>query len=284
MSQVLKLIRVHNVIGAGLGAFTGYVASSMWKINPVELILAIVVVASVAAGGYAINDVYDVEIDRINKPERPIPSGAISIRAAASLSYALMGFGVLLSIIQGYLEFLVALLTSIALLFYARDIKRTGIYGNLIVATTTALSLFYGGLSFHTGPWLGRIWIPVLYTFLLTLSREIVKGIEDYKGDLANNVRTLATTKGITKAWIVARSSLIITEVTSPLPLFLGYNFLYGIVLIPFLFITSKAALSETSERGAAKARSLLKISAFLGMIAFALGSLPGLLTLSFTP
>lgn len=75
MNPFLKLVRIHNVIGAGLGAFTGYVASSMWKIDPTELILAVLVVALVDAGGNAINDVYDVEIDRINKPDRPIPRG-----------------------------------------------------------------------------------------------------------------------------------------------------------------------------------------------------------------
>ncbi|BCS91625.1 UbiA family prenyltransferase [Metallosphaera javensis (ex Sakai et al. 2022)] len=275
MNPLLRLVRIHNVIGAGLGAFTGYVASSMWRINPVELILAVLVVALVDAGGNAINDVYDVEIDRINKPDRPIPSGAVSIGTATSLSYGLMGAGVILSALQGYLQFLVAFLVSIALVFYARDLKRTGIYGNLIVATATALSLFYGGLSYHEGTWLQRIWIPVLYTFLLTLSREIVKGIEDYRGDLANHVNTLATTRGIVSAWRVARISLVLTEVTSPLPLFLGYNLLYGVLLVPFLYVTTKAVLAETSEAGASRARSLLKGSAFLGMMAFALGSLP---------
>ncbi|AWS00659.1 MFS transporter [Metallosphaera hakonensis JCM 8857 = DSM 7519] len=271
----MKLVRIHNVIGAGFGAFTGYVASSMWQIDPRELVLAILVVSLVAAGGYAINDVYDVEIDRINKPDRPIPSGAISVKAATSLSYGFMGAGVFLSVVQGYVQFAVALLTSIALVLYARNLKRTGFYGNLVVATTTALSLFYGGLSFHSGFWVQRIWIPVIYTFLLTLSREIVKGIEDYRGDLANNVRTLATTRGVTEAWRVARISLIITEVTSPAPLFLGYNLIYGVILVPFLIVTTRAVLSETSETGASKARSLLKGSAFLGMLAFALGSLP---------
>ncbi|WP_246263885.1 UbiA family prenyltransferase [Metallosphaera tengchongensis] len=275
MNAFLRLVRIHNVIGASLGAFTGYVVSSMWKFNLLEIVEAIVVVALVSAGGYAINDVYDVEIDKINKPDRPIPSGSVSVGTATALSYALMGLGTVIAIFQGLYEFLVALLTSVALVIYARDLKKTGLYGNLIVASTTALSLFYGGLSYHSGFWIQRIWIPVLYTFLLTLAREIIKGVEDYRGDMAHGVRTLATTNGIARAWQIARITLLITEVTSPAPLILGFNILYGVLLIPFLYVTSRALVSQTSEEGASKARSYLKVSAFLGMVAFALGSLP---------
>ena len=275
MNPYFRLVRIHNVLGAAFGAFTGYVVGAGWEIRPLSLVEALLVVSLVAAGGYSINDVYDLEIDRINKPDRPLPSGAISLRRATYLSYSLMGLGVMIAVIQGGAQAAVALLTATALVLYARDLKKTGFYGNLLVATTTALSIFYGGISYGSGTWLDKIWIPVVYTFLLTLSREVIKGIEDYRGDLIHGVRTVATRMGVERAWTIARASLISTSLISPLPLLLGFNLLYGVLLVPFLYFTARAIKAETSEQGASKARALLKGSAFIGMLAFSLGSLP---------
>ena len=275
MNPYFRLVRIHNVLGAAFGAFTGYVVGAGWEIRPLSLVEALLVVSLVAAGGYSINDVYDLEIDRINKPDRPLPSGAISLRRATYLSYSLMGLGVMIAVIQGGAQAAVALLTATALVLYARDLKKTGFYGNLLVATTTALSIFYGGISYGSGTWLDKIWIPVVYTFLLTLSREVIKGIEDYRGDLIHGVRTVATRMGVERAWTIARASLISTSLISPLPLLLGFNLLYGVLLVPFLYFTARAITAETSEQGASKARALLKGSAFIGMLAFSLGSLP---------
>jgi len=275
VNPYFRLVRIHNVLGAAFGAFTGYVVGAGWEIRPLSLVEALLVVSLVAAGGYSINDVYDLEIDRINKPDRPLPSGAISLRRATYLSYSLMGLGVMIAVIQGGAQAAVALLTATALVLYARDLKKTGFYGNLLVATTTALSIFYGGISYGSGTWLDKIWIPVVYTFLLTLSREVIKGIEDYRGDLIHGVRTVATRMGVERAWTIARASLISTSLISPLPLLLGFNLLYGVLLVPFLYFTARAIKAETSEQGASKARALLKGSAFIGMLAFSLGSLP---------
>jgi geranylgeranylglycerol-phosphate geranylgeranyltransferase len=275
VNPYLKLVRIHNVIGAAIGDFTGYVVSSAWNFNLEKLIISLIVVSLVAAGGYAINDVYDVEIDKINKPDRPLPSGRISIKNAVTLSYSTMIIGSGLAFILGILQGLLAILTSIALIYYAKTLKRQGLPGNIIVATTTALSIFYGGIAYFEENWFERVIIPTAYSFLLTLGRELVKGIEDYEGDKKYGVRTLATTKGIRFTWNTARVILLLMLAISPLPILLGFNIIYGILLIPFTFFTLKAMFAETSPRGGGEARGLLKGSAFIGMIAFILGSLP---------
>jgi geranylgeranylglycerol-phosphate geranylgeranyltransferase len=125
VNPYFRLVRIHNVLGAAFGAFTGYVVGVGWEIRPLSLVEALLVVSLVAAGGYSINDVYDLEIDRINKPDRPLPSGAISLRRATYLSYSLMGLGVMIAVIQGGAQAAVALLTAAALVLYARDLKKT---------------------------------------------------------------------------------------------------------------------------------------------------------------
>lgn len=268
-------MRIHDVTGAAIGDLMGYLVASLWHINLLPLLLSVLVVATIDAGGNVINDVFDVEIDKVNKPYRPIPSGVVSIKEATLLSYILFLFGLLISIFLGVLQFILALVVVISLYFYARSIKRTGFYGNLIVSIDTALAIFYGGFAYYQGSWLIRVIIPTFYSFLLTLSREIVKGIEDVKGDSLHDVKTLAVRIGVIKAWNVARSLLILMLIISPLPYLLGFNLLYMVFLVFVWSFTVLTIIQRGDEKGAAKGRRYLKIAAVIGIIAFLLGSFP---------
>jgi geranylgeranylglycerol-phosphate geranylgeranyltransferase len=271
----LQLVRIHNVIGSALSALMGYLVASEWHIIPVRMIVSSLVVALIAAGGYVINDVYDVEIDRINKPYRPIPSGIVSLQTAKNLAYATSITGILLSLILGIFPALVALITVILLFEYAVSLKKSGLIGNLIVALTSALSAFYGGLAYFTGNWLYFVSIPTLYIFFFTLSREFIKGIEDYEGDKANNVRTLAVRLGISKAWKVSKAILVGLIITSPLPYWLGFNIIYPILILILDFLLIYVILLKETIENSSKARGVLKVYAIGTMIAFILGSLP---------
>ncbi|MEM0199951.1 MAG: UbiA family prenyltransferase [Saccharolobus sp.] len=276
LKSYIELVRIHNVIGAALGAIMGYLVSSEWKLEFKPMLLSALVVGFIAAGGYIINDIYDVEIDKINKPSRPIPSGRVSINSAKAFAIAMFSLGELLAIFLGIYQAILAFFVTMGLIYYAKKLKKTGIYGNLLVAITTALSIFYGGFAFFSGNWLSRIIIPTFYSFFLTLVREIVKGIEDYTGDMLHNVRTLATTLGVYKSWRIAKVLLVILLVISPIPYFVGFNFIYVVLLIsvfvPFVILS---LIQKESIEGAAKARTYLKIAAICGIIAFLLGSLP---------
>ncbi|MFP3346206.1 MAG: UbiA family prenyltransferase [Sulfolobaceae archaeon] len=271
----LQLVRIHNVIGSALSALMGYLVASEWHIIPVRMIVSSLVVALIAAGGYVINDVYDVEIDRINKPYRPIPSGIVSLQTAKNLAYATSITGILLSLILGIFPALVALITVILLFEYAVSLKKRGLIGNLIVALTSALSAFYGGLAYFTGNWLYFVSIPTLYIFFFTLSREFIKGIEDYEGDKANNVRTLAVRLGMSKAWKVSKAILVGLIITSPLPYWLGFNIIYLILILILDFLLIYVILLKETIENSSKARGVLKVYAIGTMIAFILGSLP---------
>jgi geranylgeranylglycerol-phosphate geranylgeranyltransferase len=272
----LQLIRIHNVIGAMLGDLMGYLVSSFWHVNLVQMVLSMLVVGLVAGGGYVINDYFDVNIDKINKPDRPIPSGRISELKARKTALSMFVAGVLFSIPLGIVPFSIAMFTIVMLYLYAKDLKRTGIPGNLTVALTNGLSIFYGGLAYMEGDWLLKVILPTLYSFFLTLVREFVKGIEDYNGDKANSVTTLAVTKGIGTAWKISKILLILVIVVSPLPILFGFNLSY-ILLIVAAFIPSVvlSLIQKPSIESAAKARSYLKVSMLTGIVAFLLGSAP---------
>jgi len=269
-----QLIRIHNVVGSAISAFMGFVVASNWSINPIKLVVSMLVVALVAAGGYVINDIYDIEIDRINKPYRPLPSGEISIRKAFIITWSTFIIGALFSAILGVYPFILALVTIILLVFYAKKLKKEGIVGNFVVALTSALSAFYGGLTYFNGNWFYRVIIPTLFIFFFTLSREFIKGIEDVIGDKENGVKTLAVKLGITRTWTISKIILLLLLITSPIPFFLGFSIIYLLGIISLDSILAYIIFLENTIESASKARSLMKIYALGTLVLFALGSL----------
>lgn len=269
-----ELVRIHNVIGSAVSTFMGFAIASGWRIVPQKMVIAIFVVALIAAAGYVINDVYDIEIDRINKPQRPLPSGKIKVATAKILAILFFVIGIILSLFLNIYATAVSILTAVSLYLYARNLKREGILGNLVVALTTALSAFYGGLAYFEDSWIFRILIPTIYIFFFTLAREFVKGIEDINGDMANGVKTLAVRLGIEKSWIVSKIIIIALLITSPLPYFYGFNIIYlvGILLLDIILILILTQ-KHTVER-ASKTRAYMKVYALGALVIFALGAL----------
>jgi len=269
----LELVRAHNLLGTVLGVIAG--AALLGEVN-VAAAIASASAAAVAAGGYAINDYFDVEIDKVNKPERPIPSGRVGAEEARKLALALLALGPLLGLAVGPLTGAYAALNAVLMYYYSKSLKKTGLPGNLAVSFSTASTLLYGSLA--TAEWAGEVarvlrTIPIiLMVFLMTLAREVVKGVEDYVGDKEGGVKTLAVVKGpdfaLRAALALACASLALAYLAAPL-LSLGYAFLAFVTLGGLLSLASVAAClrSEDPVRCAAKPRRAMKVAMFLGLI-----------------
>ena len=187
-----------------------------------------------AAAGYAFNDVVDLDIDRLNRPERPLPAGRISLKAAAlgSQFLALIGLsiawwlnptlGVFASIVAG------------SLFLYSVYLKVKPLWGNLMVAVLAASAFPYGALA--AGSW-GRSWIPALFAFLFHLGREIVKDLEDLEGDRRNGAQTLPIKWGSSRAGILATILFMFLATVVLVPWFSGlYSWHY---LLPVLLVNT---------------------------------------------
>ncbi|GGT87290.1 MFS transporter [Sulfodiicoccus acidiphilus] len=269
-------MRIQNVIGAAVGDLMGYVVFTSWRIEWKTLLISMVVVALVAGGGYVINDIRDVEIDKVNKPERPLPSGEVSLREAKAITLISFLGGASLSALLGPVPFTIALLTIFLLVSYALWLKKQGPVGNLVVALTTALSIFFGGISVSVNALSSiTLMIPVVYSFLLTLGREVVKGVEDYNGDYAHGVKTLAIRLGVRPAWNTAKGLILSTALISPLPILFHYNLAYIVLLLAFLFYVVKTLTLPPLIENAARGSKYLKVAALIGIAAFILGSVP---------
>lgn len=245
-----------------------------------NLLLAMVSGALVGAASNACNDLVDVEIDRHNRPDRPVASGAVSPEAARVIWIALSVVGVVLGGLVSLGVGAVALGSALLLWLYNVRLKRTPGWGNIVVAVVIALALVYGALA--VGAVTSTVAVGVGMTFLITLAREIVKDVEDVDGDAAEGARTLAVTRG---AWWTSRIALALiglTMVLLPLPSFtlVGRSFLaYGLVCGGCLLAAAwaLAAADRTVLRPAASsARGWLKGAMATGVLALALARLTG--------
>ena len=101
----------------------------------------------ITGAGNVVNDYYDREIDAVNRPKRPIPSGRISPKSALNYSLILFAAGCLLAALVNQLCLLVAAFNSAILFFYARNLKTTPLAGNLCVAYLTGSTFLFGGAT-----------------------------------------------------------------------------------------------------------------------------------------
>ncbi len=271
MQAYAELLRVNNCLMASFAVFIG--ASLSPNIDLLNVFLACIVAFIVCGAGNAINDFYDYEIDKISKPNRPLPSGRISLKKAYLFSMLLFLLGVALSLFINIYAFLLALFNSILLYLYARKIKRAGGFTkNITVSYLVASPFVFGGIAV-SNPSVSII-LAVL-AFLANVSREIIKDIEDYEGD-RSFVRTLPAIYGFRKSAVIASLFLILAVILSPLPYILNLldkKYLIAVIFVDIMFIyTVFSFLKNVNKENSIKTQKRIKIVMFLALLAFVLG------------
>jgi len=234
MRAYIEILRIPNLLLMGIGViFGGFIALKTYMFSQ-DLGLAALSAALLTAAANVMNDIRDLEIDKINRPERPIPSGRISVRVAWTLYAILLSVGMLLSGVVSIECFIIAILAAILSYIYNRWFKRTGIWGNMIVSSLVSLPFIYGATAVGRG---GNLFISSLSTaaFFATLGREILKGIADIKGDRAKGIRTVAVRYGRKVAGLLVLVFFVIAVMDSWLPIV--YEPI-GIKYVSFIIIT----------------------------------------------
>ncbi|MDZ7372881.1 MAG: geranylgeranylglycerol-phosphate geranylgeranyltransferase [candidate division KSB1 bacterium] len=240
----------------------------------VKVLLAALSGTLIGSAGNAINDYYDIDIDRINKPHRPIPSGRVSPRQAMALAIALFVAGVAMAFGVGPAAVLVASVATLLLVAYSCWLKRTALWGNLTVSAVTGAAFVYGGLA------VGRVraaLIPAGFSFLFHLGREIVKDVEDLPGDRQARAKTLPILHGVRAAqWAVTVVfSLLIVATWLPY-VFDLYNQLYLWIVIlgvdTVLVYSLLVLWTDIRPKRLAFVSNLLKADMLVGLLAIYLG------------
>ena len=267
MISLLQITRPRNILIAifslCVGVFISH-ADFSWQLllaNASAFALAI-------AFGNIFNDILDLKADRINRPNRPLPAGKISlftakISAALCLIFTLACAGIPQSEPLLHLAFFAVLL--LILFFYDRNLKHIPLLKNLTVAflcTTPLLRILF---LTNANPF--PLYTAAAFAFFLTLSREILKDLQDQDGDLIAGIATFPLIAGEEKAKNLALLLLVFTIFLIPLPVALNWlarSFLLTLcVLIPLAIYIIKAAQKKNYH----SAQKWTKLTMLAGLI-----------------
>jgi geranylgeranylglycerol-phosphate geranylgeranyltransferase len=235
--------------------------------------------ASIAAGligggGMVVNDIFDIEIDRINKPSRPLASGRISPRSASLFYAVLTAVGLLLNLFIHSTAQAIAAGAALLIFFYSYRLKSTSLFGNLTVGFLTGLTFIYGGAVVGN---IERAFIPALFAFLINVGREVIKDMEDVEGDARHNAATFPVRYGKTPASSVATVFLLAVIGSTIIP-FADHQ--YG--LLYFSLVTAGVNVvvaytivsmwKESTPANLHRLSTILKYDMLIGLIAIYLG------------
>jgi geranylgeranylglycerol-phosphate geranylgeranyltransferase len=265
---VVELMRPGNAIAAGGLTFIGaFVAGGLGAPESTAFAVAATVLAT--GGGNAINDYFDREIVAMNRPDRPIPRGAVSPRSALGFSVVLFVGAIGLTLLLPLLAIGIAVVNLAVLVAYTEVFKGLPGVGNALVAYLTGSTFLFGGAAVD-----GNL-TAVATLFLLaasaTMAREIVKDVEDIEGDREEGLRTLPITIGERPSLYIAAVFIGFAIAASPTPYVLGtFGLPYLLALAPAVLVMVVAVYR--SFRDPKTGQTWLKVSMFAAAIAFVVG------------
>lgn len=276
---LLRLMRPINCVMVGFAVIVGAVIGGGVGIlrSPLGLLLAFVTGFTLTGSSMAINDYYDREIDAINEPRRPIPSGAVKPKEALIASSILGAVGLGASWMIGPANLAIAVLAWLAMMGYSIRGKRTGLPGSLMVSACVAIPFVYGGFM-AGGASIGSPLIFSLIAFMANTGREVTKGIVDVEGDRSAGVRTIAVSKGAKPAAQLSALFYLSAVALSLLPPYLN---LVSMLYVPFVALTdlgliylSASLVRDPSRENSRRVKNRVLPMMMSGLLGFLAGGL----------
>jgi len=223
----------------------------------------------IAAAGYIINDYYDIKIDIINNPKRVYIGKVFTRRVALFTHFAFNFMAIFISLFLGWKIFVIVFMSGFIMWYYSNSLKRLALWGNIAISLLTGISIYY--LTFLSDNNLELVIIYASFAFVISLIREIIKDMEDIKGDALYGCKTLPIVWGIkrTKYFVYALSLLFI--------IILGFLFrerntfvfvVYFIaVLFPLFVLLLVKLYKAENERDYNRLSSISKVIMLMGLL-----------------
>ena len=271
MNPWLKIIRpVNGIMGVVATFISGFIGAGFSLVDFLRfIVIAALAVFLVTSGGNIINDVVDVDTDRINHPHRPLVTGHISIKSAKTGVAVMFAAAIVMSVILiSPLAGAVVVIAEAFLLGYELKTKKLGLSGNVMISVLVGLIFIFGGIAVNS---IDRMLILFLMATLANLSREVIKDIQDIKGDVDR--MTLPKKRGIRFAAYFASASVILAVIISYFPYYLKIFGIYYLISVAFsdaLFLASVAMIPRDPE----KSQQVSKLAMIIGLASFAVGGI----------
>ena len=285
---IIWMARPGNLLVVGIGVVVGaWMVPGSNLVPDVSVRLAACAAILVAAAANIHNDVVDVEIDAINRPERALPAGRVTLgQAWLAAAVACVGAIVVSSLVSG-LHVGAAIGIAVLLLAYNLKLKHMPLLGNIVVGVVVSAAIVFGALASEVGGEepgsriTSGVLVGALFALLLTVAREVVKDLQDFRGDAELHSRSLPHTAGTRVARWFAWIVVAVTVCVIPLPyVYFGFPGLYLLVVFPAacLLLAVLVALSQepdddSASRQYGRSSAMLKLSMVLGLAALALSS-----------
>ncbi len=266
-TRVLKaLAAIIRPINLCIIIITAVFAVYYFQISPtVTMGIIGMLFASIAASGYIINDIFDIEIDVRNRPTRPLPSRMISVQTAWIWYAMWIIFAMILTVYLYSLTIIFAILCVYLTIYYATKAKITGVWGNLIVAFLTASPIIAVALEGEVTAL--RLLVPAGCAFLITLTREIVKDCEDMEGDAQVNSKSIPLSLGIQNTrYIILGLTIGLCCFTLAMRSSATKILLYDCIVIGVVTILMTVAYASVRKERYSNASVLYKVAMIVGI------------------
>jgi geranylgeranylglycerol-phosphate geranylgeranyltransferase len=272
MNTIFVLFKLSRPVNVLISFLTIIIAAELaGGLNPFENVLfAAISAALITIGANVINDYYDIEIDKVNKPKRPLAAGKLAKKYALIFFVTVYGIAWALALFISLWMFLIAFTTGIILFFYSYRLKRTILWGNLTVSFATAMAFVYGGLAVDH---FKETFFPAAFAFLFHLGREILKDIQDIDGDAQAGAVTFPIKFGITSSLNLIFVDFILLVFLTAIPYILSiYSIRYFLTIClgiyPVLLFVLYRSRKEKSPENLGFLSNLLKADMVIGLLA----------------
>lgn len=232
--------------------------------------------AFLIASANILNDVFDLEIDKINRPDRPIPAGKISGNSAIIGGFVFLIIAVTPNFWLSFTSLMIILTAVVLIVLYSPWLKVRPVAGNIAVSLVTSMAFLYGASA------AGNImagYLPCLIAFFIHLIREILKDMEDREGDQQMGVKTIASTMEFKVVNYFIMLLIITALVVIWFPYYSGqFDFYYLMIVLVtvfpiLLYVGVKGILlKEYQRKHYNKSSSLMKAAMLFGLVAFIAG------------
>ncbi len=229
--------------------------------------------------GNILNDILDIDSDRINHPQRALPSGQITLGQAKALALLFFLVSIALLIPLNGPGRIIVVLAVLLLVWYNFKLKHTAYTGNIAVSLLGGLTFLLGGtvVGIDMAPALPGPVIPAVFAFLMHFGREIIKDISDLTGDAVTGSQTAPVLKGTTVPLIIAYLLFLLLIILSVsvylLDWFNTVYFIITLLLVIVPLIWQLIRLGIKPGRGKCRlAAALIKLQMLPGIIALILG------------
>ncbi|OGU43173.1 MAG: hypothetical protein A2000_14815 [Ignavibacteria bacterium GWB2_36_8] len=270
----LRISRPVNALITFLVISVACIISIYGDYSVLKIILAGLSGALTASAGNVINDYFDIEIDKVNRPHRVLPKGELTLKEALNFYIFLTGIALLFSVFISLLALLEVFFAAALLFLYSYRIKRIPLLGNFVVAFLTGFAFIYGGIAVNN---VEAAMIPALFAFLINFIREIVKDMEDIEGDKQQGINSYPAVHGFKKAKTLIVFITIVLIILTVFPFIqelykIEYFLVVMIFVNPLLVYIIKSLFDDDSNKNLNKLSNLLKLNMVIGLTAIFLG------------